>query len=259
MKFSTNIDVKKSKTKCIIFSNKKSDRENVAKIILNNTPLPYAESCKHLGLTLYCDNTLDRDCDIKRGKFVGKVHSLLQELYFASSDVLLKLLNIYCTSFFGSNCWNLFSNNCDRFYKAWNVACRIILKISNLSHRYLIEPLTEYTHPKVIMCSRFIQFKQSLLNSNKSLVRLLANLNINDCKTVFGSNLQKIAVLCNVKVESLDPITVKSKMKYFPLPVNKTWRIPLITELLQIKTQKCDLPGFTLEEVNDMLLHACIS
>ena len=41
MKFSTNIDIKKSKTKCMIFSNKKSDRENVAHIILNNTPLPY--------------------------------------------------------------------------------------------------------------------------------------------------------------------------------------------------------------------------
>ena len=133
------------------------------------------ESCKHLGLNLYCDNTLDRDCDIKRGKFVGKVHSLLQELYFASSDVQLKILNIYCTSFFGSNCWNLFSNNCDRFYKAWNVACRIILKISNLSHRYLIESLTDYVHPKVTMCSRFIKFKQSLLDSNKTLIRLLAN------------------------------------------------------------------------------------
>ena len=217
------------------------------------------ESCKHLGLNLFCDNTLDRDCDIKPGKFVGKVHSLLQELYFASSDVLLKLLNVYCTSFFGSNCWNLFSNNCDRFYKAWNVACRIILKISNLSHRYLIEPLTEYMHPKVIMCSRFIQFKQSLLKSSKPLVRLLANLNKNDCRTVFGSNLKRIAVLCNEEVELIDPTTVKRKMKYFPLPVNETWRIPLITELLAVKTQKYEVAGFTLDEINDMLIYACTS
>ena len=199
---------------------------------------------------MYCDNTLDRDCDIKRGKFVGKVHSLLQELYFASSDVQLKLLNIYCTSFFGSNCWNLFSSNCDRFYKAWNVACRIILKISNLSHRYLIESF---------MCSRFIQFKHSLLSSSKSLVRLLANLNKNNCRTIFGSNLQKIALLCNVKVESLDAVTVKNNLKYFPLPVNENWRIPLINELLSVKTQKCEISGFSSEEINDMLLYACTS
>ena len=109
------------------------------------------------------------------------------------------------------------------------------------------------------MCSRFVQFKQSLLNSNKSLVRLLANLNENNCKTTFGSNLQKIALLCKVNVEALDPTVVKSKMEYFPLPINETWRIPLINEVLAIKTQNCELPGFSIEEVNDMLVYACTS
>ena len=118
MQFSTNQDVEKSKTKCIIFSKKKVDTKNISKIMLNGTPLPYVDSCKHLGMNLFCDNTFDKDCDIKRSKFIGKVHSINQELYFASSDVLLKLLNVYCTSFFGSNCWNLFSKNCNRFYQS---------------------------------------------------------------------------------------------------------------------------------------------
>ena len=41
MIFSTNVDIAKSKTKCIIFSKRKSDRDNIAKVILNGTPLPY--------------------------------------------------------------------------------------------------------------------------------------------------------------------------------------------------------------------------
>ena len=101
MKFSTNDDVKKSKTKCIIFSKKKSDRLNVAKIILNNMSLPFVDSCKHLGMNISYDNTFDIDCDMKRCKFVGKVHSLNQELCFASPYVKFKLLNIYCRSFYG--------------------------------------------------------------------------------------------------------------------------------------------------------------
>ena len=48
-------------------------------------------------------------------------------------------------------------------------------------------------------------------------------------------------------------------MKYFPLPVNETWRIPLINELLAIKTHNCELPGFTGKEIDDMLLYVCIS
>ena len=40
MQFSTNVAIKKSKTKCLIFGKKKSDRENVANVVLNDTPLP---------------------------------------------------------------------------------------------------------------------------------------------------------------------------------------------------------------------------
>ena len=210
-------------------------------------------------MNLYCDNSLDRDCDIKRSKFVGKVHSLTQELHFASSDVVLNLLNVYCTSFFGSNCWNIFSNNCDRFFKAWNVSCRIILKFSNLSHRYLIEPLTDCIHLKVIMCSHFVKFHQSLLNSNKKILRLISNLNKNSCKTVYGFNLNKIARQCDSNVDDLDSFTVKSKMEYFPLPENESWRIPLIHELLSLKSQTFNFPGFSRQEIDDMLVHACTS
>ena len=90
-------------------------------------------------------------------------------------------------------------------------------------------------------------------------MRLLANLNKNDCRTVFGSNLKRIAVLCNEEVELIDSTTVKRKMKYFPLPVNETWRIPLISELLAVKTQTYELAGFTIDEINDMLVYACTS
>ena len=99
MIFSTNVDPQKSKPKYIIFGKKKSDREILQKLFKNGTLLPYVGFCKHLGMNLYCDNTLDRDCDIKCSKFVGKVHSINQELYLSSSDVLLELLNIHYTSF----------------------------------------------------------------------------------------------------------------------------------------------------------------
>ena len=217
------------------------------------------ESCKHLGMTIYCDNSLDKDCDVKRGKFVGKVHSLTQELYFASSDVLMKLLDVYCTSFYGSNCWDLFSNKCDRFYKAWNVSCRIILKISNLSHRYLIESLTDYIHPKVIMCSRFIKFHDSLNNCKKSLLRVLSNCNKNDLRTVYGANLYKIAKECNLETNELNSSIVKTKMKYFPLPENESWRVPLIKELLAVKAQGLTLQGFTNKEIDEIIVDACTS
>ena len=124
---------------------------------------------------------------------------------------------------------------------------------------YLIEPLTDYLHPKVIMCSRFVKFHESLLNCKKPLLRLLSNLNQNNLRTVYGSNLRKIASLCELKVENLNYGHVKTNMKYFPLPENESWRIPLIHELMALKAQTHILPGFSYDEINDMLIQACIS
>ena len=55
LKFSTNANIEKSKTKCIIFTKKPSDINNIVPV-------------KHLGNTLECDNSMRRDIALKRGK-----------------------------------------------------------------------------------------------------------------------------------------------------------------------------------------------
>ena len=107
LKFSTNPNPEKSKTKCVIFSKKLSDRIQVAPIILNDNPLPWVPQVKHLGNVLQNDNSMKVDCNLKRGKFIGKVNSLLQEFHFVKSEVIVKMFNIYVTSFYGSGLWDL--------------------------------------------------------------------------------------------------------------------------------------------------------
>ena len=75
--FSTNIDPVKSKTKCIIFAKKKIS--GVTPILLNGDPLPWVMEVKHLGNILQSDNSMQKDCVTKRGTFIGKVNSFLQE------------------------------------------------------------------------------------------------------------------------------------------------------------------------------------
>ena len=92
MKFSTNANPIKSKTKCIIFSKSPAAREGVDKIVLNGDTLPWVDNVKHVGNILECDNSFTRDCQIKRGQFIGKLHSLNQEFYCATSNVKTKTL-----------------------------------------------------------------------------------------------------------------------------------------------------------------------
>ena len=71
LKFSTNADPKKSKTKCIIFSKKPVDSAQVALIMLNGDPLPLVPHLKHLGNELQCDKTTRRDLAKKRPNLPG--------------------------------------------------------------------------------------------------------------------------------------------------------------------------------------------
>ena len=78
LKFSTNKDPKKSKTKGIVFAKEKKNENSIAPIILNGDPLPWVTEIKHLGNILESNNSMKKDCLAKRGKFIGKVNSLLQ-------------------------------------------------------------------------------------------------------------------------------------------------------------------------------------
>ena len=65
LKFSTSNDPEKSKTKCLVFSTRAKDCENVAPIILNGDPLPWVTRAKHLGNILECSNRMKQYCDMK--------------------------------------------------------------------------------------------------------------------------------------------------------------------------------------------------
>ena len=102
LSFGTDPDPSKSKTKCIIFSKQKRDQGNVAPVMLNGDPQPWVSQVNHLGNVLQCDNSMSKDVLQKRGKYIGKVNSLLQEFHYAEASVLTKLVDIYATSFYGS-------------------------------------------------------------------------------------------------------------------------------------------------------------
>ena len=108
LRFSTNSNPEKSKTKGIIFSTKGIDKATVAPIMLGSDPLPWMDSLKLLGNILDSDNSMKTDSDMKRCKFIGKINSLNQEFGFVSSEIKMKLLNIYTTSFYVSSLYTIF-------------------------------------------------------------------------------------------------------------------------------------------------------
>ena len=202
---------------------------------------------------------MNRDITVKRGRFIGKLNSLSQEFFYTSPDVYLKILNIYAVSFYGSGLWDMFSSDCDRLYKAWNVAVRQAFRVPYRTHRYLIEVVSGCLHPKVMLASRYSAFLHSLLNSPKYDVRILARMCATDNRTVMGRTLSQIGRECGQpggEPSQLRPAVIKSKMKYVAVPPQEQWRTGFLTELL---SNDLDLPGFDDDERSAMVSYLCES
>ena len=204
---------------------------------------------------LQCDNSMQIDMAQKRGKLIGKLNSLNQEFHYVEPEVFVKILNIYAASFYGSSLWDLYSKQCERIYAAWNVAIRICFNVDRSTHRYFIEELTDSLHPKVMLCSRYVSFHQSLLSCDKFHVRYLARLQQADQRTVFGRTLCKISQECETSFPS--KTVVKKKMKYFAVPEAEVWMPPLLSDLLKVREDISTWPGFFLAEVDEMLRFVC--
>ena len=146
---STNEIVEKSKTKCLYFSN---NRNNIkpAPIMFGDRPLPWVDSWAHLGndldrtdLCLQRKSSLYKDANQKRMKFIGKFYSLRQEFGFCDPDIFFNILNIYATSFYGSNLWLFSGPSCEKLFKSWNIMIRNVWNLPNTTHKYFIEQISE--------------------------------------------------------------------------------------------------------------------
>ena len=149
LKFGTDPNPKKSKTKCMIYGRKlKSKPKN---IVLDGNALPWVNELKHLGCSLQSNNSMGLDISLKRCQYNDKVNSILQEFHSSQPQILLKCITSFATSFTGSQLWDLFSNECERLYKSWNVTIRQVFNLDRKTQRSLIEPISGFNHLKTML------------------------------------------------------------------------------------------------------------
>ena len=261
LKFGTDVNPSKSKTKCILFSKRPLKGAQPKKVTLSGNELPWVSQVKHLGHVLQTDNSMKIDVCQKRGSFIAKINSLLQEFHHVSSNIFLKLMHAYTTSLYGSNTWDILSPECERIYTSYNVTIRKVLGVDRRTHRYLIEPLSGSFHLKTLVACRYVTFATSLVNSCKLPVRFLARLCEGDQRTVLGRTLSALRSICSLDdSSSITARIVKQNMKYMEAPQHEQWRQNIASELLAIKDgNQLELEGFSCEECVELLQHICVS
>ena len=116
IKISVDVILEKSKTKCMAFNSP------VIPIMLSlyNLVLPWVRSAIHLGHQITTDEDTSADILSSKAIFITKAHELRQELGDQNPEVFIRLVQIYLTSMYGSNLWDLYHNSAGKLFSAWN-------------------------------------------------------------------------------------------------------------------------------------------
>ena len=237
IKISTNPDLTKSKSKCMFFNT----QQEPIKISLNGLDIPWVPSYKHLGHLLHDSEDWDSDLLQKRGIFIGGFHELQQELGLQDPSVMLKLVNTYISSFYGSPLWDLNSVKSNQLWTAWNKMINVTFKLPFGTHRYILNELSTIPHLKTMLQKRFTKFRSSLEACTKPQVKHLQYIQAEDCRSPYGRNCLNITP----EIQAAD---------YFPVPEEEKWRIHIVNDILN-----CKIIGFTDSELRDLLSFVCVT
>ena len=128
----------------------------------------------------------------------------------------------------------------------------------NKQDRYLIQQISECAHPKTMLSTRFVKFLENITKSNKVCVRYLAKLVKDDRRTLVGKTLSKLALELNCERSAVNASLVK-RLDYHPISEQEKWRVPLIMELIDTRNRKLLIPGFSFDEIEDLLSEVATS
>ena len=257
LKFSTNENPVKCKTKCIAFQKQDHPRSCVE---LCGVPLPWVDGGLHLGNNLSNQtNIMGQDIKIKRAQFINKNNELNQEFWFSHPSTKITINQIYNFHFTGSPIWDLFCKEAVMLENSWNTAVRLMYNLPLQTHRYFIEPMSEMNHLKFVLIERFLGFIDQILKSGKTIPRHVLKYVKHDVRSVTGSNFRNILLLTEKDtIEEIDKHDIK-KLKYHEVTLDNAWKIGVVKEISEIRNNQLSLTDFSMEELSDILEHLCIN
>ena len=81
--------------------------------------------------------------------------------------------------------------------------------------------------------------------------------NIHNKQRTYSQNLFSIANYCFVNFSDLSKMLVKKQMKYFDVPLDHAWIVPVLQELLNTRTNNLYVEGFDDYAITEMSNDQC--
>ena len=192
VKFSTDPDVNKSKSKALLIGFSKKKKKMTVCLQLYGEELPIVSSFIHLGHLINDDASMTEDTRSKRMTYILKSVDLLETLPEACPEDLLHLNRLYCGDLYGSSIWDLKEKETNKLMNCWGVSVKDAFKLPRQTHKNIAESLVKMTTMREEIMARGVRFIRNILSSPSMEVRVVGRLLLNDVRSTIGSNLDTI-------------------------------------------------------------------
>ena len=178
---------------------------------------------------------------------------------FAHPSEIVKAIEKYCSSWYGSNVWRLERDSVESILASWRTCIKLSWNITRSCRNYFVDHVLAPDSPPLIssLLSRFHKFFVSLIDNENCEVSVIARLAARDLRSNLGSNLRLLK-----DTSGLDPwCTGTNAMKQRlirscvrEIPPKDLWRVPYLQKLLAARQWAYyNTEGDTVKEITALI------
>ena len=173
-------------------------------ILVNDNVIEWVDTFKYLGNFITPDLSDNMDIEKKRGEFVQKANHVLHAFSLTNAPLKCKLIQSFCTAFYGSQVWKLNNRNIDRIRTAWNIVHRRIWRLSNTSHSRYLPCLATSKNALTQVHSRACNFLMAARYSENHKVSYIYEISYNNPYSITNVNENFFATINENEQYELD-------------------------------------------------------
>ena len=156
--------------------------------------------------------------------------------------------------------YDLYGEEAGIIYRCWNTAVKLVWNVPRNTSTFLVENVLakELSSVRRNLLTRYTVFCKNILNKSSMEVRLLARIAVADIRSNTGKNICKISKEIGNDALQVSKYQVGEALVRSDVPVEDTWKIPLLTRLLKDR-QQLRVDCLDTEPVDELIEVVCTS
>ena len=238
------------KTHCICYSS--SPPDNLRTVFLNGIAIPWQKQVKYLG-TIFVSNLSDEnDIQHKKGIFILAVNRLNSVFSKVPVELKAHLLQVYCSSWYGCQAWQLDTCDTAAMNTAWQIAVRRTMHLPARTRSILLPALAGNANFSKQHHQRVYNLLHAMKMSENPVVNFVFERGVQSAIGILGRNH---IYLCQLYGKLTFTKVTRSKQSNITDEV--TARVSQIRELLLARDGRGQIEHMDSNDINDALEFVC--